>query len=235
MPQIKKSTLTFLKQLAKNNDRDWFAEHKPKYEAARENVAEFADALLKRLRESDTLSTEDGQKSMSRIYRDTRFSKDKTPYKVNLAGGFTRDGKLRRGGYYYHIMPAAVAHKWANKSLVGGGFFSPERDDLKRIREELAANADDLREILADPAFVRVFGEMEGDRLKTAPQGYPRDHPAIDLLRYKQFYAFRYFSDQEVLCADFLDHAHEAYLTLRPFLDYFTDVLTTDANGESIV
>lgn len=232
---IKKSTLTFLRQLSKNNDRDWFNDNKAKYEAARDNVAEFGQALLDRLSESDVLSTENGKKSLYRIYRDTRFSKDKTPYKTNLSGGFTRDGKLRRGGYYFHVMPSAVKNNWAEMSLVGGGFFSPERDDLKRIREELAADASEMRAILADPDFVRIFGELQGEQLKTAPQGYPKDHPNIDLLRYKQFYAFRYFTDAEVTSADFLDQAHEAYLTLRPFFDYFTDVLTTDANGELVV
>lgn len=235
MARIKKSTLTFLKQLSKNNNRDWFNERKPRYEAARDNMAEFADALLERMRESDVLVEESGKKSLSRIYRDIRFSKNKLPYKNNLAGGFTRDGKLRRGGYYYHIVPEGAAGGWTDMSLVGGGFFGIERDDLKRIREELAINADDMREILADPDFVRVFGEMRGDRLKTAPQGYPKDHQNIDLLRFKQFYVFRNFTDKEVTSSEFLDLSHEAMLTLRPFFDYFTDVLTTDANGEVIV
>ena len=235
MAQIKKSTLTFLKKLAKNNDRDWFNANKPKYEAARENVAEFADALLERLRKSDVISTENGKKSLYRIYRDVRFSKNKLPYKTHFAGGFTRDGKLRRGGYYFHLLPEGSSEGWTDQSLVGGGFFGIEREDLKRIREELAASADDFREILADPNFVRVFGELQGDQLKTAPQGYARDHPNIDLLRFKQYYVFRNFSDAEVLSAEFMDMSHEALLTLRPFFDYFTDILTTDANGELIV
>lgn len=235
MSQIKKSTLTFLKKLAKNNDRDWFKEHKPVYEAARENVAEFADALLERLRETDVLETENGKKSLYRIYRDVRFSKNKDPYKTNFAGGFTRDGKLRRGGYYFHICPVGTANNFGGGSFVGGGFYGIERDDLKRVRDELAINATDMREILADPDFVRVFGEMQGDQLKTAPKGFDRDHPDIDLLRYKQFYAMRAFTDQEVLSSEFLNRSHEAMLTLRPFFDYFTDVLTTDGNGELIV
>lgn len=235
MSQIKKSTLTFLKQLNKNNNRDWFNDNKAKYEAARENMVEFGQALLDRLSETDVLSTESGKKSLHRIYRDVRFSKNKLPYKTNFAGSFDRDGKLRRGGYYFHISPEGTENDWAGHSLVGGGFFSPERDDLKRIREELAINADDMREILAAPDFVRVFGGMEGDQLKTAPQGFPKDHENIDLLRYKQFYAFRKFTDAQVTSSEFLDQSHEAYVTLRPFFDYFTDVLTTDGNGEVIV
>ena len=235
MPQIKKSTLSFLKQLSKNNDRAWFAEHKPKYEAARENVADYADALLDRMRETDVLATENGKKSLYRIYRDVRFSKNKAPYKTNMAGSFTRDGVLRRGGYYFHIVPAGVHDNFMNGSVVGGGFYGIEKDDLKRVREELAVSADEMREIVNDKDFKRVFGEMQGEKLKTAPKGYPKDHPNIDLLRYKQFYAMRTFTDKEVLSAEFLDMSHEALLTLRPFFDFFTEVLTTDANGELVV
>lgn len=230
MSQIKKSTLSFLKQLAKNNDREWFKDNKKEYEAGRENVAEFAQALMDRLLETDVLATENGKKSMFRIYRDVRFSKNKDPYKTNFAGQFVRDGKLRRGGYYYNVSPVG---EW--RSFIGGGFYGMEKHDLKRIREELAVDASEMRAIIADKDFVRIFGEMQGEKLKTAPRGYEKDHKNIDLLRYKQFYAGRNFTDKEVLSKDFLDMAHEATLTLRPFFDYFTDVLTTDANGELIV
>ena len=235
MAQIKKSTLTFLKKLAKNNNRDWFQENKKVYEAARENVIEFADALLEKLRETDVLETENGKKSLYRIYRDVRFSKNKLPYKTNFAGGFKRDGKLRRGGYYFHLTPTGTANDFVGNSVVGGGFYGMESHDLKRVREEIAASADDFREVMADPEFIRVFGEMQGEKLKTAPKGFDREHPDIDLLRYKQFYAMRSFNDQQVTSAEFLDLSHEAMVTLRPFFDLFTEVLTTDANGEVVV
>lgn len=235
MAKIKKSTLTFLKDLAKNNNRDWFTENKKVYEAARENFAAYADALLKRLAETDVLETENGKKSLYRIYRDVRFSKNKLPYKTNFAGGFTRDGKLRRGGYYFHLTPTGNEADFVGNTVVGGGFYDIESSDLKRIREELAVDAEPLREIMADKDFVRVFGAMQGEKLKTSPQGYSKDHPNIDLLNHKQFYAFREFSEKEVLSDEFLDMSHEALITLRPFFDYFTDVLTTDANGELII
>jgi hypothetical protein len=103
------------------------------------------------------------------------------------------------------------------------------------MREELAIDASELRAIITDKDFARIFGELQGEQLKTAPQGYSKDHENIDLLRYKQFYAGRNFTDKEVLSKDFLDMAHEATLTLRPFFNFFTEVLTTDANGELIV
>lgn len=226
--QIKKATLSFLKDLKKNNDRDWFQANKPRYEAARANVAEWTQALLDKLSESDMLETPSGKKALFRIYRDVRFSKNKAPYKTNIAGHLTRAGKLRRGGYYFSIVPGG-------ETVVGGGFYGIERDDLKRIREELAEDGDPMREIMSESTFVDQFGEMLGEQLKTAPKGYDREHPYIDLLRYKQFYAFRSFADTEVTSESFLGHAHEAMLALRPFFDYFSEVLTTNANGEVIV
>ena len=226
MPKIVPSTYDFLRELAANNDRDWFADNKHRYEAARANVAEFAEELLSRLRKTDVISTENGRKSLFRIYRDVRFSQDKRPYKTNIAGSFTRDGRLRRGGYYFSLSP--------ERNMVGGGFYGIERDDLKRLRQELAASAGEMRSILNDPTFRERLGELRGDQLKTSPQGYPRDHPDIDLLRYKQFYATREFTEREVLADDFIDRAEATLLALRPFFDYFSDILTTDANGEPL-
>ncbi|MEM1357889.1 MAG: DUF2461 domain-containing protein [Bacteroidota bacterium] len=229
MSTIKKSSLTYLKQLAKNNNRDWFQENKPTYEAARENIAAYAQAVMDQLSETDVLETASGKKSLFRIYRDVRFSKNKSPYKTHFSGHLVRDGKFRRGGYYFHFDPASKEY------VVGGGFYGIESADLKRIREEIAASATDFREIMADPEFIRVFGEMRGEKLKTAPKGFPKDHPDIDLLRYKQFYAFRECTEKQVLSSEFVDLTVEAMLTLRPFFDLFTEVLTTDANGEVVV
>ena len=224
MPKIAPSTYDFLRELAAHNDRDWFADNKHRYEAARANVAEFADELLARLRKTDVISTENGRKSLFRIYRDVRFSKDKRPYKTNIAGSFTRDGRLRRGGYYFSLSP--------ERNMVGGGFYGIERDDLKRIRQELAASAGEMRSILNDDTFRKQLGELRGEQLKTAPQGYSRDHPAIDLLRYKQFYAAREFTEREVLASDFIGRAEPTLLALRPFVDSLSDLLPTHANGE---
>ncbi|WP_116106739.1 DUF2461 domain-containing protein [Lewinella sp. IMCC34191] len=226
MPAINRSTYDFLRELAANNNREWFAEHKDRYKAARGNVAAFADELLERLRKTDVISTENGRKSLFRIYRDVRFSKNKLPYKTNIAGSFTRDGFLRRGGYYFTLSP--------ERNAVGGGFYGIERDDLKRIREELAASAGEMRSILAGDKFTEQFSGLLGEQLKTAPQGYPRDHPNIDLLRYRQFYATREFTETEVLDPGFIDRAEDVLLALRPFFDYFSDILTTDANGQPL-
>ncbi|MEL6141534.1 MAG: DUF2461 domain-containing protein, partial [Bacteroidota bacterium] len=200
MAHIEKSSLTFLEELGANNNRDWFQANKPRYEAARDNIAAFAQALMNRLEKTDVLETESGRKSMFRIYRDVRFSKNKDPYKTAHSGRFAREGKLRRGAYYFHFSPTDM--------VVGGGFYGIEKDDLKRIREEVAVDDKPFRSILSDDTFQKIFGEMKGEKLKTAPKGYPKDHPAIDLLRYKHFYAMRNFSEKQVLSKNFLDDAH---------------------------
>ena len=212
----------FLKQIKQNNNRDWFNDNKATYQAAHENFKVFANHLHDLM----TMHDEIERMRIHRIYRDIRFSKDKTPYKAHFSGGFVRASKWRRGGYYFHIEPGA--------SFVGGGFWGPVSADLKRIRVELAADAGPLRAILADPTFVETFGSLQGEQLKTAPSGYPKDHPNIDLLRYKQFLVSRSFSDEEVLSADFAQQVSSTFERMRPFFDYMSDVLTTDENGVPI-
>lgn len=227
MAVIKKSNLDFLVELSKNNDRDWFQENKARYVEEHENVIAFADELLDLMNVHDSIETPTGKKSLYRIYRDVRFSKDKSPYKTNWAGGFKRATKLRRGGYYFHIQPGG-------NSFIGGGFWSPDKDDLLRIREDIASDPSEMRSIITSPDFVDTFGTLDGEQLKTAPKGFDKEHPAIDLLRYKQFIFGKNFSDKEVLSKDFLSIANETFKSMRPFFNYMSDVLTTDSNGSPL-
>lgn len=224
MTQLAKHNLTFLEDLKKNNNRDWFQANKPVYEKNHKELIAFADEVLAKLNEHDVIETESGKKSLFRIYRDVRFSKDKSPYKTHWSGGFKRAGKLLRGGYYFHVQPGG-------NSMVGGGFWGPNKEDLQRIREEIATDASELREILADKTFVDTFGTLDGEQLKRAPKGFNPDHKDIDLLRYKQFIFSRSFTDKEVLAPDFTDKLDHAFQAMRPFFDFMSDVLTTDSNG----
>lgn len=228
MNTINKSLLTFISDLKKNNDRDWFAENKPRYEKERADFANFAQDLLDLMREHDDIETVSGKKSLFRIYRDVRFSKDKSPYKTHFSGSFKRATKLLRGGYYFHIEPGG-------NSFVGGGFWGPSKEDLARIREEIALDDSELREIISDKNFIAHFEELKGEQLKTAPKGYPKDHKAVDLLRFKQFLVMKPFSDKEILAKDFCLKLNESFQAMRPFFDYMSEVLTTDSNGELIV
>lgn len=226
--KIAKSSLTFLKELKDNNNRDWFKANKAKHDAAKANIAEFADGLINALNETDVIETESGKKSMFRIYRDVRFSKDKTPYNIHWSAAFSRATAHRRGSYYFRI-------KLGGESGVGGGFYGPNSDDMKLIRSHIAQEPERLRAILNNEIFVKTFGSLQGEQLKSAPRGFAKDHPAIDLLRYKQFFAFRMFSDKEVVANNFGEEALKTMLAIRPFFDYMSEILTTNLNGESLI
>lgn len=219
---IPKSTLQFLKDLSKNNNRPWFNEHKPRYQEELAKMKSFTNSLL------DAMSHHDNIEALKlyRIYRDVRFSKDKSPYKKNMSGSMKRATKWLRGGYYFHIEPGG--------SFAAGGFWSPNAADLKRVRDEIAADDKPMRAIIADPTFQQTFGELKGDAVKTAPKGYSREHSAIDLIRHKQFLVSRKFTDKEVLAPNFLEELNQTFKNMRPFFDYMSEVLTTDANGVPI-
>jgi len=222
-PQLHPSNFDFLKKLGQNNDREWFNAHKEEFQKEQERIENFADGLLQELNSHDVIETPSGKKSLYRIYRDTRFSKDKTPYKTHWSGSFSRAGKLRRGGYHFHLE--------LGNSYIAGGFFGPSAEDLKRIRQEISFDAAPLRKILNSKSFVSTFENLKGEQLKTTPKGFDANDEAIDLLRYKQFLLIRRFSDQEVLSEDFLQLAGQTFKNMRPFFDYMSEILTTDING----
>lgn len=227
MSTISPSVLQFLTKLEDNNNRDWFNENKGVYQAAHAEVIDFAEELLNELKQHDEISTVSGKKSLMRIYRDVRFSKDKSPYKARFAGSFSRVKPALRGGYFFNIQPG--------QSVVGGGFYGPNPDDLKLIRNHIAQDDSQLREVLNDKDFSKVFGGLLGEQVKTAPKGFDKEHPAIDLLRYKSMYVFRDFSDKEVMAANFQEQVITTFLSLRPFFNIMTEYLTTDLNGISLI
>ncbi len=228
MSQITNTTFDFLNDLKENNHKEWFQANKKRYEASHAEVIAFADELLSQVNEFDVIETASGKKSLMRIYRDIRFSKDKTPYKSHWAGGFRRAGADRRGGMYFHIQPG-------NKSMIGGGFWGPNKEDLLLIRNQIASDAQPLRDVLSSEAFTSYFGRMNGEQVKTAPKGFAKDHENIDLLKYKQYLISKTFSDDEVLSADFVGLVAKGFKQMLPFFDCFTDYLTTTLNGESII
>lgn len=223
VPVIHESGFTFLNKLKKNNNREWFNAHKEEYLEELKHVEAFAQALLNDLNVHDHIETASGKKSLYRIYRDTRFSEDKTPYKTKWSGHFTRATKYRRGGYHFNIEQG--------NTYVAGGFWGPVPEDLKRIREDIAFDARPLQKILKSKSFVSMFEELRGEQLKTAPKGFDAGHEAIDLLRYKQFLLVRRFPDAVVLGKGFLKEAGATFKAMRPFFDYMSEVLVMDGNG----
>lgn len=217
------SALNFLEKLKANNNRDWFNAHKEEFVTEQGFIEDYASGLLHKLSGHDVIETVSGKKSLYRIYRDTRFSKDKTPYKSHWSGSFKRAGKTRRGGYYYHIEKG--------NSFIAGGFWGPSAGDLKMIRDEIAFDPESLQAIIQSESFKTNFGELLGTQLKTTPKGFEATHPAIDLLRYKQFLLIRKFDDTEVLSDNFVDTATATFLAMRPFFDYMSNALSSDPNG----
>ncbi|MDP4663941.1 MAG: DUF2461 domain-containing protein [Salibacteraceae bacterium] len=221
---LDKSVFTFLRALSENNDRVWFDANKPTYQAAHEHFKKLAAQINAGLQKHDHIE----KMKLFRIYRDVRFSKNKEPYKNSFSGGFQRATKALRGGYYFHLEPGG-------NSMVGAGFWQPEASDLARLREEIASDPAPLRAIIDSASFKEHFGMLKGEQLKTAPKGFPKDHPAIDLLRYKSFIVSKYFTDEEVESPGFDQLVIKHFIAIRPFFDYMSEVLTTDSNGVSLI
>ena len=222
--QFDKAAFQFLSDLKANNQREWFTERKDIFKKHQNHAKDFYASIRKKLEAHDEID----QFKLYRIYRDVRFSKDKTPYQPHFAGSFSRLGKQLRGGYYLRIRPG--------ESFLGGGFWEPNKEDLYRIRKEFEIDDQEIRAIINAPLFVKYFGsKLEGEALKTAPKGFDKEHPAIDLIRQKGFIVNRKFTDEEVLAPNFLEEIDQSYKTLRPFFDYMSDVLSTNLNGESIL
>ncbi len=220
--KINNTVFDFLTKLKENNNRDWFNDNKEWYLEEKSSVNDFFQAIKDRLEMNDQIE----KMHFFRIYKDVRFSKDKTPYKTHFGASFTRATNSRRGELYFHIEPG--------NNFIGGGFFMPTKEELYRIRKEIEYDDSQLRKIIHETNFVKAFGELEGKELKTAPRGFSKEHPAIDLLRKKQLYVTHYFKDKEVMMDSIIDKAGELFEILLPYHNYMSDVLNTDLNGELI-
>lgn len=222
MKALKQEHLDFLVTLSQNNNKPWFTENKPYFDKLFAEVKDFFRGVYETMQQHDGVDLF----HVHRIYRDVRFAKDKTPYKTYFGLHLGRNKPLLRGGYYINIEPG--------KSFVGGGFWEPNKEDLLRIRKEIEMDDSELHAIIKDKRFQAYFGDLVGEELKTCPKGFDKEHPAIDLLRKKQFLVMRSFTDEELLKPDFADEVIKTFESMRPFFDYMSDVLTTNVNGESL-
>ena len=214
----------FLKTLMDHNNREWFKEHISIFRTAESNVKLFYSQLYNQLNRVDSI---DNYK-VFRIYRDVRFSKNKTPYKTHFSGSFHRTKPELRGGYYLHLAPN-------NESFIATGFWNPNKEDLFRLRKEFETDSDVLRAIIAEPRFKAVWGPLEGDELRSAPRGFDKQDQNIDLIRKKQFIFSKKYTDKEVLSERFTLEVIDSFKAIRPYFDYMSSVLTTNLNGESIL
>jgi len=223
MQQISKGAFDFLLELKKNNNREWFTENKSRFKNIELDVKGFYEAVKSELEKHDKIE----KLKMFRIYRDVRFSKDKTPYKPHFAGSFARLGAELRGGYYMRIKPG--------ETFLATGFWEPNKDDLFRVRKEWEQDTSELESILGNKEFKMIWGDLKGDGVKTAPKGFDKEHPIIEFIRKKQFIFVREFSDKEVLSEKFIEEVDKSFRAIRPFFDLMSDVLITNLNGERLV
>ncbi|MGA2503399.1 MAG: DUF2461 domain-containing protein [Anaerolineales bacterium] len=211
--------LNFLEDLIQHNSRDWFDQNRPAFEIARGTFEVFIDSLIDELRTSDDLQGLSSRECIFRIYRDVRFSKDKSPYNTNFSAVIAPGGKKSLlQGYYVSIEPHG-------RSMIAGGLHMPTPEQLSRFRQAVDQDASALKAITGNKVFIEQFGKIEGQRLKTAPKGYDRDHPEIELLQLKEVVAIHNFPDQQLVAGDFLNRAMIVCRAMKPFLDYLNKVL----------
>ena len=220
---INPDVFSFFKELENNNNREWFETQKKRFKALEAEVKQFATDLTAQMNEHDSVD----KFKLFRLYRDVRFSKDKTPYKTRFGISFHREKPAYRGGYYLHIKPG--------ESFIATGFWNPNKEDLFRIRQEMEIDGEEFRTRMVNPTFRKVWGKLEGEEVKTAPKGFSKEDPNIDLIRKKAFLFTKKYTDKEVLSSGFMAQVNNDFKAVRPFFDYMSSVLTTDLNGESLL
>ena len=223
MRVVPKDTISFLRELKLNNNRDWFNENKKRFNSIQSGVKEFADGVNESLKKFDDIE----KLKIFRIYRDLRFSKDKTPYKKNIGMAFHRAKPELRGGYYLEIS--------ADESFIAVGFWNPNKEDLFRIRKEIEVDGKEFKSVINHNKIKDVWGEIKGQELKTSPKGFNADHRHIDLIKKKQFIFIKKLKDEEILDENFQKNLVNYFISIRPFFDYMSEILTTNLDGESII
>ncbi|MEM9327889.1 MAG: DUF2461 domain-containing protein [Bacteroidota bacterium] len=206
--------LDFLSDLAQHNNRDWMQENKKRYLEAKKLHEDFIAKLIQGIATFDPSVSDLGPKDCTfRINRDIRFSKNKDPYKINFGAAMMEGGKKTSNPtYYLHLQPGG--------SFMAGGIYMPDAEMLKKIRQEIDYNAKELKDIVEASKFQKTYGAITGESLKTAPKGYPKDHPNIELLRMKSFIVTKDLSDTVVLKDGFLDQLVVDYELIYPFNQY---------------
>jgi len=214
-----KNVLPFLRDLAENNTREWFQDNKKRYQQAKGEFEEFIGKLLPQLALIDKgLSGLEVKQCVFRIYRDVRFSHDKSPYKTNMGAAMTRGGrKSPFATYYFHMEPGSV--------FAGGGIWMPDAPVLKAMRQEVYYNVDEFKSILNAPSFRKYFDGISGDKLKRPPRDFPSDFPDVDLLMYKSYVTTTQLRDEQVLRENFMEELLNVYRAMYPFNSFINRAL----------
>jgi len=211
--------IRFLSQLKENNNREWFNENKAVYEEAKGITESFVNALIAGISQFDkSIIGLEAKKAMFRIYRDIRFSKNKTPYKTFFGSYIAPNGrKSISAGYYLHIEPGA--------SFLAGGMHSPQSEHLKKVRQEIFYNIEEFKNILNQKEFKKNFETLGGEKLKRPPNGFPADFEDIELLKHKEFIVIQNLTDKDILSDNFFDYAIAVFKTMKPLNDFLNKAL----------
>ncbi len=218
---INPETLTFLSALEINNNREWFNENKPLYLKAKTNVEDVVNEIILKISEFDkSIERLEAKNCIFRIYKDTRFSKDKTPYKTNIGASLVEKGPktLNHAGYYIHLEPG--------KSFLAGGVYMTEPKNLKAIREKISSEGEDFLKILNKKSF-RDQLELRGDRLVKVPQGFDKENPMGDYLKFKQFTVFHPLSNADVLDDNFVKNTVKVFKEMYPFNRFLNEAINS--------
>ncbi|KAA0127761.1 DUF2461 domain-containing protein [Chryseobacterium sp. SN22] len=204
----------FLKNLTRNNSREWFTENKHWYTESQQNVISFLEDLIREMSGFDEeLAKIDAKKSLFRIYRDTGFSKDKIPYKTNFGASLGMGKGSQKGGYYLHLEPG--------KSFIAGGIYMPESSVLKELRKEISLYAEDFLAVINDKEFKKYFPELDQeDKLKKIPQGFEKDDPMAEYLKLKNFIVVYGLKDEEVFAKNAVKNLTGTFKLMKPLNDF---------------
>ena len=209
-----KPTLDFLKGLKRNNNRYWFESHRQRYQLARSQFEAYVTALIQELAPVDGLGGLSAKECIFRLNRDLRFSKDKSPYKIHMSAYIAPGGrKSRKLGYYVHVSPG-------DQSMIAGGMHEPDPQQIARWRQTIDRDPGPFKRIIDEKSFRQYFGGVAGERLKTAPKGFPRDHPQLELLRLKQVTAMRPLADKDLLGRNLVQDTLRTFKAMKPFLKH---------------
>ncbi|HSU28776.1 MAG TPA: DUF2461 domain-containing protein [Chitinophagaceae bacterium] len=217
------STLKFLKDLKKNNNKPWFDLNRKRYEDAKMDFAVFVQQVIDKQGKNDpSIKNLTAKECLFRINRDIRFAKDKSPYKTNFGASINKGGKKAFGsaGYYFHLEPGG--------SFTGGGLYGPIPEELKKTRQEIDYNFPDLKKILAAKKFRSVYKDLDKTAefmLTRIPKGYPADHPASEYLRLKSYIAMISLKDTDLTSKDLVKKTVAAFEALQPVIEFFNEAL----------
>jgi uncharacterized protein (TIGR02453 family) len=219
MEKINEVTLDFLKQLSRNNNKEWFEKHRTEYLRAKTNFESFVQILINEITEFDpVIKGLEAKNCIFRINRDVRFSNDKSPYKTNMGAFIVKGGKKngdKYAGYYFHIEPG--------KSMLAGGAYIPPALWLTAIREKIDDEPERLLAIINNPLFKKYFVKLEGEKLKKAPKGFSPDHKYIELLKYKSYLAMQEVNDKQLLGNDYLKYSSNVFEAMKPLNDFLNE------------